>query len=97
MKMLLLGRQRRFTYQIRSREYELNIQKKALGLLSLFTQQQMHSCWTHTIQGAICLKQKSGSKKYITSITAHARNQYWSWRDVEFLYAQEKSLIHAKA
>ena len=77
MKMLLLGRQRRFTYQIRSREYELNIQKKALGVLSLFTQQQMHSCWTHTIQGAICLKQKSGSKKYITSITAHARNQYW--------------------
>ena len=44
MKMLLLGRQRRFTYQIRRREYELNIQKKALGVLSLFTQRQMHSC-----------------------------------------------------
>ena len=30
--MLLLGRQRMFTYQIRSREYELNIQKEALGV-----------------------------------------------------------------
>lgn len=85
--MLLLGRQRMFTYQIRSREYELNIQKEALGVWSLFTQRPMHSCWAHTIQSAIYLKQKSGSKNYIISITAHARNPYW--RDVEFLYAQE--------
>lgn len=90
----MLGRQRMFTYQIRSREYELNIQKKALGVWSLFTQRQMHSSWTYTIQSAICLKQKSGSKKYIISIMAHARNQYW--REVASLYAQEKSLIHAK-
>lgn len=31
--MLMLGRQRMFTYQIRSREYELNKQKKAFRSL----------------------------------------------------------------
>lgn len=85
--MLMLGRERMFTYQIRSREYELNIQKKALGVWSLFTKRQVHSCWTHTIQSTIYLKQKYGSKKFTISITAHARSPYW--RNVEFLYAQE--------